>query len=308
MECKRAIIDLGTNTFHLLIAGRSEGQVKICLRMQIPVKLGEKGINQRKISPEAYQRGMDALMLFHLTMQEHEVEQVTAFGTSAIRDATNGRAFIDEAMKRFNIVIVPIPGDLEASLIYHGVFHSFPFPDKPVLVMDIGGGSVEFIIGSGKNLLWKKSYPIGAARLLETYHSCEPIAHNQISLLEQFLADELYELLDKATAYKVTTLIGAAGSFETLTDVLKKDLSRLSQSLSQHASIVNLSDFYQFHRLMVLSDNESRKALNGMLDFRVDMIVVASILMNFILGRLPVRELIVSEFSLKEGMLYGEPD
>lgn len=307
MESKRAIIDLGTNTFHLLIASEDEGNIAICTRMQIPVKLGEKGINLGKISPEAYQRGMDALSLFQLTMQEQGVQHVTAFGTSALRDSTNGSAFIREAMQRYHIQIVPIPGDLEASLIYHGVAHSFKFPDKPVLVMDIGGGSVEFIIGMGKEMLWKKSYPIGAARLLETYHHCEPIAHQKISLLEQFLADELYELLRMAAVHNVTTLIGAAGSFETLTDVLKKDINCVPQSLSEHACTIHLSDFYQFHRLMIQSDNASRRALNGMLDFRVDMIVVASVLMNFVLGRLPVNELIVSEFSLKEGMLYGEP-
>lgn len=308
MEFRRAIIDLGTNTFHLLIAANRMGKTEILSRIQVPVKLGEDGINKGVIAPRAYQRGMDALLLFHHAILEYAVGEVKAFGTSAIRDATNGNLFIEEAFRRFQIQIEAIDGNKEAEYIYQGVIHSITLPEQPVLVMDIGGGSVECIIGLKHHILWKQSFPIGAARLLQRFHQHEPISEDEVRQIEAYLAEVLYPVIQQANRYQPEMLIGAAGAFETMSDVLHKDLDYLSEALGPFACMFKPEDFTAFHRLMLHADTGQRKALKGMLDFRVDMIVVSSMLINHMLSRIPFKQLVVSAFSLKEGILYAGLD
>src|SRR6478609_408551 len=141
----KAIIDLGTNTFHLLIAEVINGIIVEHKKLQIPVKIGEGGINKKTIAPPAFHRGLDALNVFRKTLNEFGIGAVIAHGTSAIRDAQNGGDFITEAHKQVNIQITMLSGEEEAELIYNGVKHAFPLPENNVLVMDIGGGSVEFV-------------------------------------------------------------------------------------------------------------------------------------------------------------------
>jgi exopolyphosphatase / guanosine-5'-triphosphate,3'-diphosphate pyrophosphatase len=301
----KAIIDLGTNTFHLLIAEVIDGEIVEHKKLQIPVKLGEGGINQHLILPPAYDRGMDALRQFRETLNQFNIGKVTAHGTSAIRDAENGLAFMQQAESLYQIHIKMISGDEEAAVIYKGVSHSFTFPDRNVLVMDIGGGSVEFIIGNKETILWKKSYPIGAARLVERFHQSDPISDEEIITLQSYLVHNIIELRDALHKYPTTTLIGSAGSFETLTEVLRKDLQKGVTPISEHADKIDLETFFEYAVLIPSLNKEDRSKLHGMINFRVEMIVVATILMDVIIKRFEMEQLIASHYSLKEGLLFS---
>lgn len=301
----KAIIDLGTNTFHLLIAELVSDSVVEHHKLQIPVKIGEGGINNQTIAPAAFERGMNALKTFREILNRFEIGHVTAFGTSAIRDASNGNEFIQQAANLYQIHIEAITGEQEAALIYEGVRRSFTLPSANVLVMDIGGGSVEFIIGNKDNILWKHSYPIGAARLIERFHHHDPISDEEIITLQSYLIHNLRLLYDALKQYPATVLIGSAGSFETLVAVLKEDLSKTIQPISPHAYDIPLDGFQEFVNLMTTLKSEERSALHGMADFRVEMIVVAAILMDVIVKRFDMQRLIASSYSLKEGMLFS---
>lgn len=299
----RAIIDLGTNTFHLLIAELLSGKIKEVTKLQIPVKIGEGGINNGFIGELAYQRGMDALARFHEALQVHQVHSVTAFGTSAIRDARNGLTFIKEAHERYGILIEAISGDEEAELIYHGVRHSFQFPDKPVLVMDIGGGSVEFIIGKHADIWWKQSFRLGAARLIEQFPHSDPIHPNDIILLHHHFSSVLDSLSGAIELYRPEVLIGSAGSFETLGDVLVAHHRRKPIALSENARAVDPDDFKLFYELITSTNSLERLNIRGMADFRVEMIVVATVMVDYVLRTFGFHSLICSDYSLKEGIL-----
>ena len=162
----KAIIDLGTNTFHLLIAEVRNGLINEYFKLQIPVKLGKGGIGDNLITEDAFKRGLTALSEFRKYIDQFEIKEVHAFATSAVRSAKNGDEFIFKAKKYYQIEINAICGDDEAALIYEGVKHSFNLPEENILVMDIGGGSVEFIIGQKEDIFWKHSFNIGAARLV----------------------------------------------------------------------------------------------------------------------------------------------
>ncbi|MES2560616.1 MAG: phosphatase [Bacteroidota bacterium] len=301
----KAIIDLGTNTFHLLIAEIEHGAIIEHRKIQIPVKIGEGGINEQYIAPAAYERGMNALKTFREALNEFGIHEITAFGTSAIRDASNGLTFINDAKRLYQITIESISGEYEAELIYRGVQHSFDLPDANVLVMDIGGGSVEFIIGRKETILWKHSYPLGAARLIERFHNSDPISDVEVVSLQSYLVHNIKLLRDALLQFPAEILIGSAGSFETLVEVLQKDLHKPVLHLGDHAQQISLDDFNEFVELITSRNATERAALNGMADFRVEMIVVATILMDVVIRRFEITRLIASQYSLKEGMLFS---
>ncbi len=300
----KALLDLGTNTFHLLIAELKNDSIIEHRKLQIPVKLGCGGINDRIIADDAFERGLHALKVFRSVLNEYRFNDVTAYGTSAIRDAQNGPDFISKARNEYGIEITAISGDEEAELIYKGVMHSFELPDENVLVVDIGGGSVEFIIGHKNTVLWKHSYAIGAARLLERFHTRDPIDDISIIQLQSYLVHNIKLVRDALQEFPCETMIGSAGSFETLIDVLKKDLQEPVIPLSEHASEVSLNSFFHFVELITRLNAAERAQLKGMVDFRVEMIVVASILMDVVVKRFKMKRIIASNYSLKEGMLF----
>jgi len=142
-----AVIDMGTNTFHLLIVEQVEhGDWKQVVRHRIFVRLGEDGL--RQIGKKAYKRGLDALKVFKTQILATGVKphNIVANGTAALRSAVNAAAFLKDAESITGLKLHVISGEREANLIYKGVRRAVPFPENNVLIMDIGGGSVEFII------------------------------------------------------------------------------------------------------------------------------------------------------------------
>ncbi|MCC6837593.1 MAG: phosphatase, partial [Bacteroidia bacterium] len=165
-----AIIDLGTNTFNILIVDVDGNQnIKQLFQTKIPVKLGEGGINQGFIAPIPFQRGMDALIQYQLIIEEYGVDNTFAFATSAIRSARNGTDFVNIAKEKTGIEVQVISGDKEAELIYYGVRSAVNMTNDTSLIIDIGGGSTEFIIANKDQIFWKQSFLLGAARLLEIF-------------------------------------------------------------------------------------------------------------------------------------------
>jgi exopolyphosphatase/guanosine-5'-triphosphate,3'-diphosphate pyrophosphatase len=302
----KAIIDLGTNTFHLLIAEIRNEQISEVFNLQAPVKLGEGGIGNDTLSNDAMQRGLTALGQFKTYLDRFEVQQVTALATSAIRNAKNGKEFVEKAKNLHGISIETITGDQEANYIYEGVRHSFKLPEENVLIMDIGGGSVEFIIGNKDNIKWKKSFDIGAARLIEKFKHSDPISDDEIAKLNNYFDEHLDELKLALKEFPVTTLVGSAGSFETLVDVVLNDLHTIPIAFSKQAFEINLPLFDIFYELMITSSNEQRGKLKGMVNFRLEMIVVASVLMRYVIDHFCIRKLIASNYALKEGVIFSK--
>ncbi len=165
-----AVIDCGTNTFNLLVVELQNASFKRIYTSKIPVKLGEGGINNKVIHKIPFKRGVDALVKFKNELNKLAVVEIYAFATSAIRDAENGIDFKKEVLIQSGIEINIIDGNKEAELIYKGNKLAMDLGTGPSLIMDIGGGSTEFIIGNKEHILWKKSYRLGAARMLEKFN------------------------------------------------------------------------------------------------------------------------------------------
>ncbi|MBR8536601.1 phosphatase [Carboxylicivirga sediminis] len=299
-----AIIDLGTNTFNLLIAEQTEDSYSILLEKKYPAKLGKGGINDKRILPDAMERGIAALQSHLSTMEPFKVDKVVCMATAAIRSAVNGQDFVDRVKKELGLTINVIDGQKEAELIFDGVKQVVPIGEERVMILDIGGGSNEFIIANKDGVLWKHSFDLGIARLLDRFAPSDPITDSEIAAVEEFIQKEL-ELLYKAMEqFPTSTLIGSSGSFDTIAGMLAaKHHPHLDMSKTM-TYLIPLPHARQLHELFLKSTVEERKNMKRMDLHRVEMIVLASIFINFIVKEFDIKEMWQCGFALKEGTIF----
>ena len=299
-----AIIDLGTNTFNLFIAETKNNRFQELHKSKIAVRLGDGGINNKTITPDAFKRGISAIKTHLTTIKSFAIENIYAFGTSAIRDAKNGKEFANTIKKAANIDVSIISGDREAELIYHGVKQAVSFNNRPFLIIDIGGGSTEFIIANKSTIFWKKSYQLGIARLLEKFQPSDPITKQEIDIIESYLLAEMVDLSEQVKLYQPYTLIGSSGSFDSFVDMLNytNAIPHLSASIKTYD--FNLPQLTILHQNLLQSTLQERLKMNGLIPMRADMIVLASILSNLVIKAFVIKALKLSTYSLKEGVLW----
>lgn len=292
-----AIIDMGTNTFNLLIAElHSQNGFSIIHHSKLGVMLGKGGINSKIITEKAYSRGMNAIGAHYDVIKQHQVTVAKAFATSAIRTASNGKTLVDEIISKYNIEVEIIDGDREAELIYKGVSASMNIGEQRILVMDIGGGSNEFIICDGSRIYWKQSFPLGMSRLIERFSPSDPITGTETAAIECFLDEKLIPLWNAITTFKPSLLVGSSGSFDTYRNILFYGKDNM-----QNARNIDLSDYHELHHLFLKSTLQQRLQIKGMDELRAEMIVLASILTNLVLNRSGILKVMQSNFALKEG-------
>jgi exopolyphosphatase/guanosine-5'-triphosphate,3'-diphosphate pyrophosphatase len=294
-----AVIDLGTNTFHLLIARRREDeQIEDVYRERRFIRLAEDGI--ATIGPAPYQRALACLQDFRLIIDEHglPVERVLAFGTAGMRTASNGAQLIKEVAERTGIRIRLIDGDEEARLIYRGISLAVPPSPSYQLMMDIGGGSVEFIIANQDGVQWAQSFPVGVAVLFRDFHHTEPIAEEEVVALEAFLRKTLAPVKAALDGNPCEDLIGASGTFDILEQFIGEQRSN-----GLHYAEVPLHAFPAFCQQILSMNKAERHALPHMPKTRAEMLVVALVLVDVVMKLAGTKRIIVSDYALKEGMI-----
>lgn len=311
---RAAVIDLGTNTFHLIIAdlsgkerdgsnenneSKEKAKPQIIYKTTVPVLLGQGRINENLIIPEAFERGIRTLKDFRATIDAHHVDIVKAVATSAVRKAVNGQDFVNAA-KLAGIEIDVITGEEEAALIFNGV-RAIGIIERTSLIMDIGGGSTEFIICNDKGMIWKRSYDIGAARLMQAYFHSDPIIMADRNAIINHLHETLGDLKAACAQYKPEMLIGSAGAFESFAILLNNgnDIGDIAYKVLDTKAYEKLAD------RLIASSHEERAAMKGLISLRVDMIVMAAILTSYVLKDIGINELSLSTYDLKMGVLHA---
>lgn len=299
-----AVIDLGTNTFNLLIVEGSENKhYNILFNTKEGVKLGEGGINQKIISQPAFARGISAIDRYIQIIKDLKVDVVRAYATSAIRDSSNGQEFMDTLKQRFDLDVTKITGDTEAEMIYLGVKQTLPFTDKLFLILDLGGGSNEFIVGDYHQIYFKKSVPLGMSRLLDRFRPSDPIIPQEIISVESYLEKELDELLEKICSLKPEVFIGASGSFDSFADLLIENGTVLHKVGDTFHQIPFPTFEYLLYRL-INSTRQEREQMTALEPVRRDMIVLASLFVKVVLKKTKLTTIYQSSFSLKEGAIF----
>ena len=259
---KLAIIDLGTNTFHLLVANEINGVMTVVHRDRLVVKIGLGGINEKKILPEAVDRAIVAMQSFKNRITALGVSEVFAFGTSALRNATNAQDVLNKIKAQTGINVEIISGDKEAEFIYRGVNSGLDLGNEKSLIIDIGGGSVEFIISNKKEIFWKESIEIGAQRLLEEFQPHDPIRENDIKNIEAFFHQKLSSLFKGLKIYKPQTLVGSSGTFDTLSDIFC-ETHHILKSPEEIEGALSIEGFNEIFNDILGKNRKARMAIPG---------------------------------------------
>lgn len=290
-----AVIDLGTNTFNLLVADVRDNDFTIIHNSKEGVALGMGGINQRKIAPAAMERALHAFELFMGICKLHTVDRIRAIGTSALRDAKNADELVNAVRERFGIAIEVIDGIREAQLIYDGVRWSYDFED-PSLIMDIGGGSTEFIRGHEGEELQFCSLDIGVSRAVQLFDLNDPMTPgNQRELLQWF--EQKSE--DLADFRQCTTLVGSSGSFETFYEMVHE--APFPGGIEPIR--LNRGELEETLDWIINSTFEQRERHPYIIPIRRKMAPLAALKTKWILEKFDIRKVVISPCSLKEGVL-----
>lgn len=288
------IIDIGTNTFNLLVVDRTADGFEKIFGTKIGVGLGLGGLNEKMITQDAIQRGVAAIEDFLIKCEGLQVEKIKAIATSAVRDAINKEEFLDELDERFDLDIDVISGGREAQLIYEGVKIGYDFK-RPNLIMDIGGGSTEFILADNDKVLKAESFDIGTSRIYQSFNFDDPYSKQNVNEVIDYLESNTKGFFDDITS---DVLIGASGSFETFYAILhRKDYEE------NEFEMILVSELNEVLEDMIYSTYAEREANQFIIPIRKKMAPIAAIKIKWILDKLNIKALIISPYAMKEGVI-----
>ena len=292
---RTAVIDLGTNTFNLLIADVMDSKFTVIHSEKEGVALGMGGINSNIISPEAFDRGIRALRHFNFMCIHHKAEVINAFGTSALRDATNSDLFIKQIKDELGISVNIISGEKEADLIYKGVLWSYDFRN-PGVIMDIGGGSTEFIFANKEGITDLVSLNIGVSRIFQELKLSDPLTEKDILSITNWLDNKADGFFD---GKQEELLIGASGSFETFYELI------YSQPFPDKlkCSEIPMKTLNEMIDWVIFSTQEDRDTNEFIIPIRKKMAPIAAVKTKWVIEKLGITRTMISRCSLKEGAL-----
>jgi exopolyphosphatase/guanosine-5'-triphosphate,3'-diphosphate pyrophosphatase len=299
-----AAIDIGTNSFHLVVARPSgNNRFEILARDKEVVRLGSGSGDMKELHPDAIERGVAVLGRFRRVADTFGAE-VHAVATSAVREAENRDDFLEAAVSKANIKIEVISGVEEARLIHLGVLQAVPVFDRQVLVVDIGGGSTEFIVGQGGDVLAARSLKVGAIRLTERFFRKEPVKKKAVDEARKYVKSYLprvSDMVDDAGGFQVA--VGSSGTILNAAEMARA--RRSSETLRQ----IGMTSFTAAELADVVDDLASRPrvadrlAVPGLDPRRADIILGGIIVLEQVFPVLGITEMVISDFALREGVL-----
>ena len=297
-----AAIDCGTNSIRLLIADIAGGNFKEVLRTMEIVRLGQ-GVDQNKaFHPDAIDRTLKAVELFRDQIASKGVEKIRFCATSATRDATNRSLFTDGVREILGIEVEVIPGEEEAELSFIGATKELRQSDAPFLVVDIGGGSTEFVFGSEK-VNFAKSVNIGCVRMSERHLNTQPPSMAQIA---QAIVDIDIAITQAAAVVPITTaktLVAVAGTATTVA-AAALELTDYDRHLI-HLSRISSDKVHKVAATFQSMNKDQIASLGFMHPGRVDVITAGSLVLSRIMAATGATEFVASESDILDGMAWS---
>lgn len=297
-----AAIDLGTNSFHALIVDIfSDGSFYTVDKLKEMVLLAEKGLGDR-LSDEAMDRGIDALEKIKVLAEHQQAESILAYATSAIREAENGGDFIQRAIDEVGVKINAIPGRIEAELIGLAVQHGVQMPDRPALIMDVGGGSVEFILADQEKFYHLSSKKLGVARMTANFISHDPITKNEIEMLNKQYENQLTDVAEAFAHHRSDVLIGSSGTMENIALMIAHRNNK-TPNLTVNELEFTAREFFEFYDETIKLNANKRAKLKGLDEKRVKLLPAGLVLVHYILKQFAIKRVKISSQALREGIV-----
>ena len=297
-----AAIDCGTNSIRLLIADITEGNFKEVLRTMEIVRLGQ-GVDQNKsFHPDAIARTLSAVEKFAQLIASKGVEKIRFCATSATRDASNRELFTNGVKKILGVEVEVIPGEQEAALSFIGATKELSQSDGPFLVVDIGGGSTEFVFGSEK-VEFAKSVNIGCVRMSERHLNLQPPTMAQIA---EAIIDIDLAITQAAKVVPISqakSLVAVAGTATTVAAAALK-LAEYDRYLI-HLSRISAPSVHQVAAMFQSMNKDQIAALGYMHPGRVDVITAGALVLSRIMAATGASEFIASESDILDGIAWS---
>lgn len=304
-----AAIDVGTNSIHMVVVRIQPAlpSFDIIAREKDTVRLGERSEKTGKLTPEATARAMATLKRCKALAEGLEAEEIIAVATSAVREAPNGRDFIQDVEAELGLSINLISGQEEARRIYLGVLSGMEFDHQPHIIIDIGGGSTELILGDGHEPLYLSSTKVGAVRLTDKLITTDPVSEREFEQLRGYILGMLEWPLEDLRAHinpdHPPRLVGTSGTIETLVELhLRKQGSSPNLLHGLKMSYGDLQDLIKQLRKL---DCEERREMPGMSEKRADIIIAGAVILQAVMGELGLESISVCERALREGMVVN---
>ncbi|MEF2899927.1 MAG: Ppx/GppA phosphatase family protein [Terrisporobacter sp.] len=299
---KIGTIDIGTNSMRLLIADYKNNKIENRKKYINITRIGQGVDDKGYITEEALERNLNALKEFADKCIEEKCEKVYCMGTSALRDSKNGQDFVNRAKELTNIDVKIICGEEESNLGFMGVLEGAG-GDKSnyILVLDIGGGSTEFIVGNEDGIKFCKSENVGALRMTEKFITTDPISDEEFNKMSDFIEKTISSTLDKIKGMHVSKLVGIGGAITSLS-AMNQQLEVYSME-KVHNSVVTKKDLekiLQNLKKMTLSD---KKTIKGLQPKRADIITAGVKILHIVMEKLEIEKIMISEYDNLEGLI-----
>jgi exopolyphosphatase/guanosine-5'-triphosphate,3'-diphosphate pyrophosphatase len=291
-----AAIDVGSNSLHMIVAQIDpDGVVTTLWRMKEPVGLGKLSFPSKRLSRDAMDRAVATLARFQQAANVRECEKIVTIATSAVREATNGGDFIERVRNELKLHIRVVSAKEEARLIYLAVRHAFPLGKLPALMVDIGGGSVEFIVGDKEKAILLESRKLGASRMTATFVRTDPISREDRKAMLKHYDAELGPLFEQIRALRPRVVIGTSGTLESI--------ARMCDPEAKLAREIDVGAFGRLLKRLVRSDATARTRIRGLDDGRRDQILAGALLVKEIFERSGAAKIVMCQSALREGIL-----
>jgi len=304
MSKKVAIIDLGTNTCNLLICEIEKNKIKRLYNDRSSVKLGcDNGLKTKIICPEAIKRTISAIKKYKEEIIKHKItfDNTKIIATAAVRNAHNSTEIIEKIKNETGLKVTIIDGNTEAEFIYYGVKTTNVLSDEKVLIMDIGGGSTEFVICNKEKIFWKKSFNLGVAALLQEIKPDDPMNCGDIKRTIKFFKTKLTPLDTAVKKYQPINLIGSSGAFKTLNNLILFHIYEIKNPNKSLYYQVSKKDFETIHNKLILSPLKKRLKMKGMEPYRAEFMPISTLFIKFVMKNYHLHNLIRSAYGIKEG-------
>ncbi len=306
MNKKLAALDIGTNSFHLIVVSVSPtGNFEIIDREKEVIRLSEGNIGDIKvIAPNSIERAISAINRFNKIAESHGAT-LRATATSAVRESSNKNEFLETVYEKTGVHIEVISGEEEARLIHLGVQKAVPIFNLESLSIDIGGGSTEFIVGKKGEIQYSNSLKLGAVRLSQMFFPNYILTDEKIGKARKLVEEVVAPVVSKIKNRNIETVVGSSGTILNIGMMIK---ALRDGEKGEYPNLNNFefsADDLQEIESMVLSKKtqEERKSIAGLEERRIDIIPAGVIILSTIFKVLDIKKLIISEYALKEGII-----
>lgn len=299
---KIGTIDIGTNSMRLLIADYKDNKIENRKKYINTTRIGQGVDKDGYITEEALERNLTALKEFADKCKEKKCEEVYCMGTSALRDSKNGQEFVERAKELTNINVKIICGEEESNLGFIGVLEGTDGDkNEDVLVIDIGGGSTEFIVGNKDGIKFCKSENVGALRMTEKFITTDPISDEEFNAMKNFIEETISSTINKLKTMNISKIVGIGGAITSLS-AMNQQLEVYSMEKVHNSQVTkkDLEKILQNLKIMTLND---KKTLKGLQPKRADIITAGVKILDIVMEKLEFEKIMISEYDNLEGLM-----